>query len=112
MAGDDSTVVTPVSTFSAGNYESGGFNYHVVVEQNNLRYDAAASYLYSNTGSAWQNPVYEWSASTYWQRGTHPHFGFVYSRFLPFEFLVTPLGQFSVNVSEATSLTILPTGLS
>lgn len=89
-AGSDSTITSPLGSIiggsfgtKKGNYEAGGFDYHVIVESSGMRYDAAASYYFSSNGSTWLNPAYDWPEDDYWQSLPSPFFGHAFSRSCP-----------------------------
>jgi len=117
-AGSDSTITSPMGSIiggsygtKKGNYEAGGFDYHVIVESSGMRYDAAASYYFSSNGSTWLNPAYDWPEDDYWQSLPSPFFGHAFSRSCLFNFTYVPLGLGSELLLHFPVKELRPTNL-
>ena len=109
-AGNDPTITLPISDggLRAGNYRSSAFNFHMIVEASNLRYDASSSYYYSQSGALYLQPAFEWDAATYWQNYSLLPFGHAFSRSSYFNFLSFPFGYGSELVPLAPVHNITP----
>lgn len=109
-AGNDPSVTWPIMNngYRAGNYRSSGFNFHVIVESDSLRYDSAASYFYKHDGSLWGLPAFHWDASTYWQSYNLLKTGHAFSRQVPFNWLVFPFGAGNEAVPQVLITDIHP----